>query len=1307
MSRSTWRRIFIVLAVLAFVGTVLALRTPAAWEQACTLARRNLPGLVNMDVGVGRCEIDPITQSVRLYGLSAFPEGSEEPFFVAESAEVRLRGMNPFFRTVKLDLIQLTRPRLRLDLSGAGRNPRAEPGSKPEATCPLSLLEHLWVDRLRVKGAEIQLKLPDGSRVELSGLDLGWKMRRGVAELELDARGGQVQLGGRRGELALTELSVEGGLDPEGGLELTRSELGLDDVTFSLNGKIEQLCDPTLFLEGQLFVPVRTAARVVGRGENVSGHLWAGITVSGKLPEASVTADVAAMDLALGRFRPGDFSGRLAWSGKELQLVDLKVPAGEGSVRASGSVALAPGFFTRLRVEAEEARLGKILEKAGLPGAWVDVFASGRGSLQGRLAPLSLTGDGDFRTSNFVVASRPYDAPHTEGTTLLEFQQGRITGGVHILPDHVELHDVSVSSGQSRFSAQGSLFYDVTRGLALRGNADLVDLSDFGHIAGLYAAGLGELRSFEVTGPYRDVTVSSSLSLRDFDFWDLSLGVLQGKMHYQRGLLRFPGATGQKGRTQYFVEAGELSLGKEVSTRLAVTIAQGRAEDLVDAIVRLHPSIDLFQGTLRGEASGSIFFRSPVKRLEGAVQLLLGDLTYYGRSLGGGRVDLVWHRGEGMEVDRFSLAGPVGALTVQGHKRSDGVLDLRFRGEQLSLVELLGAERAKQLGAEGSLTLLGKVEGDTTTPLVTGYLTSQRVSFAGRALGEMHLEGKIEGRQLHVFGRPFNAASANIHATLRDPVPYDLRLDLELPEIRPLLPSGAVSQGLSGTLSGQIHAAGQLKHLASSRVWGRLNRLQLSRAEFTGSNVGPIVLGYERGRATVESFAFRGLNTELTASGWMEPESLEVKVQGGTDMRLLEAFVPQIERSGGIVKVNLGVTGPLGRPVLLGSAQVRDVRLAVKGRGLAVRDLSGDLEFSDSRLLVQDVNGVLNDGRVRLLANLALEGLSLGQTDVKLQLDEVSYQPTEDLPLTVSGELALYGKPDAMVLSGSVDVVKLRYVRPLALETVVKDLGRVRASLSGGGDPSREWLRYDVSLHMGDVRVENNLAKARVLGSLKLTGSNLKPGLLGTLQAGEGGQAFFRGNRFSLSQGLVEFKSRSSIDPLFDVHAETQVREFLVRLHAFGRVTQPSVLLTSEPSLPEGDILSLLTLGVISRDKSNTASTSAGLAAEALFSATGLSEQVQRFLPKGTLLLRDLSFHISTTYNDATGVVEPAAQLESKVLFEQLKLGMTRPVSGKGTRAQAEYRFNNGVSAQALWDNEQTNGFGNLGLDLKLRWEVE
>jgi translocation and assembly module TamB len=425
------------------------------------------------------------------------------------------------------------------------------------------------------------------------------------------------------------------------------------------------------------------------------------------------------------------------------------------------------------------------------------------------------------------------------------------------------------------------------------------------------------------------------------------------------------------------------------------------------------------------------------------------------------------------------------------------------------------------------------------------------------------------------------------------------------------------------------------------------------------------------------------------------------------DMRLAESFIPAVEHSAGRVEIGASIKGTFEDPLLVGSADVKDARLTLKGQPIAMRAVSGHVEFSEARVLLQEVRGILNEGRAELRGDFILEKRSLKHFELGMQLDEVAYRPVEDLPLVVSGELLLYGKPNAVVLSGDLDILKLRYEKDFELGSLLQTVRRGRFG-EGGGERPYAWLSFDVKVRAtGDVRVDNNLAKAKLLGNLRLTGNNLEPGLLGTVEAAAGSQAFFRGNEFNVTQGLLEFREKNSVDALFDIHAETQVREHLIRLHAFGRPNDPKVLLTSEPELSESDILSLLTLGVTSRDRSNTAQTSAGLAAEALLNVSGLDRQLQRFLPKNAVI-RDLSFHLSTTYNSASGVVEPTAQFESKFLTEQLTLGMTQPVLGRGTRANAEYRFDNRLSAQAQWDNENNvSSLGNLGLDLKFRWEWE
>jgi translocation and assembly module TamB len=116
---------------------------------------------------------------------------------------------------------------------------------------------------------------------------------------------------------------------------------------------------------------------------------------------------------------------------------------------------------------------------------------------------------------------------------------------------------------------------------------------------------------------------------------------------------------------------------------------------------------------------------------------------------------------------------------------------------------------------------------------------------------------------------------------------------------------------------------------------------------------------------------------------------------------------------------------------------------------------------------------------------------------------------------------------------------------------------------------------------------------------------------------------------------------------------------------------------------------------------------SASLAGEVLFSASGLDAHLQRFLSK-SVGLKDQQIHLSTSFNPATGQAEPSVSWESTVLTDNLKVGVTQPVSGRGTKAKAEYKFNDRVSARAQWDNQtQESSVGNPGVDLKVRFEWE
>lgn len=1289
--------------VLLLVGAVFALRTAMAWETACTLARRNLPELLGLEVGIGQCELDPLGQKLILRGLSLFTPGTEAPLFAAELAEVQVGLLRPFSGKLTLDLVRVQRPRVVVDLSKPSKGRRGEP-----ATCALAPLERLRISRLALTGARVRVVLPGGQRVEVSELDVGWRERWGVSEFDVEARRGVVDLGPEGGELLLGRLVLSGGLDvDEQSLELSRAEVALDDATVSVSGRVEALCRPVLALDAQVFFPLRTLMQAGLLERPASGHVWTRLAVNGRPAAPSVSVEVTANNLAYERYGPTSLTARLHYQGERVLVEKLTVPVGHGRVEVQGTVRLTPSLPVDLEVETYDASFGRILAQAGVKGSWVEFPATTTGHLSGTLLPRpQLSGGAELRTGRFVLATRAFDAPEQQGLTLLTFERGRVQAQLRILPDRVHILGVQVESGRSRVRTDVTLFYESARGLEVHGEGEL-ELSDYGAIAQLPWEGRGTA-GFSVVGPYADVRVDANLSLRDFAFWGFGLGVTQGKVTYEDGVLAFPAMTGQKGRTQYFGK-GALTFGGAMHAKAEVNVPQGRTEDLLDIIAGLHPNIAVMQGTVAGLASGRVEIDSPVDRFEGLAAFDFRNTTYYGRRMGDGAMRLRFVDGKEMVLERTTLEGPLGKSWVEGSFTFAGGLDYRFGGERLSLAEMVGPELAARMGMQGTLTLEGTVSGNSTLPIVDATLKSPHITFADRDLGAMHLVGKMTGRELEVSGPLFRDAHGYLQMKVREPFPYELSVALALPEIRPLLPQSALTQGMSGSLAGTLSAQGHLRNLEGVQVTALVDQLSLSRGGFRGTNEGPISLSYGGGRLSVEPFSFQGPDLELSGGGFLGPRSMELSVRGGLDMRVAEALLPEVERTGGRVEFHAQATGSLEKPSLVGQASVSELRLSVRGRPLTLRAVSGLATFTEQGVLLKGFRGLLNEGRVTASGELTLKHFEPDRLSLVGELVDVTYRYSEELPITVSGGLQLTGTPEALLLAGDIDLLRLRYQKGLELDSMLKSLGRRTAVgvLPTTADRPREFLTYDVRIHLRDVRVDNNLARARLLGDLRLTGTNVRPGLLGRVEADEGSQAFFRNNQFVISQAQVEFRDRYGMDLVFDVRGQTQVREYTVKVHATGRPSDPQVALSSEPALAEGDVLSLLTLGVTSTDKETAASASAGLAAEALFNVSGLDRQVKRFLPSNPVL-RDLSFQISTTYNDATRQAEPTAQLESKILSDQLKIGMTQPVSGRGTRARAEYRFDNRLSAQAQWDNENSEAsFGNLGLELKLSWEVE
>jgi translocation and assembly module TamB len=585
------------------------------------------------------------------------------------------------------------------------------------------------------------------------------------------------------------------------------------------------------------------------------------------------------------------------------------------------------------------------------------------------------------------------------------------------------------------------------------------------------------------------------------------------------------------------------------------------------------------------------------------------------------------------------------------------------------------------------------------------------VSLRGIPFGSLQAAGTVKEQDLVLTGGA-DGLRFEAEARLDGRMPFRARADLELDDIARYVPGGGPSS-LRARVKGEATAEGELVAIELARARLRLDEVQAGHSEFRVRAAAPVVITASRGRVDVQALTLVGPNTELTVSGFRAPSGqLELSATGSADLRLLAGLVPDLKRPHGQLSVEARVTGTVEEPVIIGAGRLDDAGFQLKTTSILLSDLRGALAFSQNRVLFEDLAASVNGGRAKLRGELELASFVPVRLRVEALLDEVPVAVPANLPSTLSGRVEAAGTPDATTVTGRLHVVRARYTTDVGLERNLLELRRRQPPPPKPYDKAGEWLRLDLQIVVdGDVRVENDLVSAPVRGELTLTGTLAAPGVVGTLNLGEGSKARFRGNEFVLSHAVLDFTDRNKVEIGLDIHGHSQVRDYQIFMHAHGRMADPQVTLTSTPALSQPDIITLLSLGFTRRDATPTSGVGAAAtaaAAQALFSASGLDEQVRRFVPKSQVV-GDVSVRIMTDYSEASGQVEPRAALESALVGDRLRLRYQAPLSGaKGQKAQAEAKLSGNASLQYQWDNDNPDAApygGDHGVDLKLRWE--
>jgi hypothetical protein len=274
-------------------------------------------------------------------------------------------------------------------------------------------------------------------------------------------------------------------------------------------------------------------------------------------------------------------------------------------------------------------------------------------------------------------------------------------------------------------------------------------------------------------------------------------------------------------------------------------------------------------------------------------------------------------------------------------------------------------------------------------------------------------------------------------------------------------------------------------------------------------------------------------------------------------------------------------------------------------------------------------------------------------------------------------------------------------------------------------------LSFNVSLNTKNpVSVVNSLADLSVEGQLSLSGNEKTPVVTGSLELSNNrvNKFFLNNNEFKLEKGTIYFyEGYSYTNPEIDVLARSSIRDYSVDVKAFGHVDELTFDLTSEPSLSQKDIFSLIAFGYTEDLSSNlTTSEQESLTTAGVGSLIFDRFKINKTLKKEFGLQVNLGTEIQETEQsllDGRGAEGPQGRINSttrievkKQMSKKLDLSLSTTMGTSSEQRQnmrLNYDIKDGWSAEGIYEvrsgqaNENQNAGSSVGADIKKQWKFK
>jgi translocation and assembly module TamB len=318
-----------------------------------------------------------------------------------------------------------------------------------------------------------------------------------------------------------------------------------------------------------------------------------------------------------------------------------------------------------------------------------------------------------------------------------------------------------------------------------------------------------------------------------------------------------------------------------------------------------------------------------------------------------------------------------------------------------------------------------------------------------------------------------------------------------------------------------------------------------------------------------------------------EEDRLDAELMGKVDLSPL----PEIFDLGdtlleGFVDLNMEIAGSIGEPDLLGSLDYGNGRFENLEAGVFFQNITASAAFEGERINLKSLradDGI--GGALDAKGSYTFGGDSASAYEAELSLNGTRLVSLPNVKAAASGDLSISGDKDAAELTAMLttkgvnieipssppSVTTLEYEHVNATRRKKKD----EPQGEGGGYP----LTIDARVDMPNrVFVRGRGMDIELAGFLTAKGTTPMPAIAGELSAVRG-RISFAGRTFIVSEGEVFLDGRIPPSPLLNISARGKAGDIIAIVSVRGPADDFSLSLSSEPALPEDEVISHILFG--------------------------------------------------------------------------------------------------------------------------------